>query len=207
MQSVEVRQWRPAQLDFVLLLYLVRISVAMLGVSGLSRSLKAVAYTAAAGVGILVSFMALIFLGLILYMLLMNFGGRKKTIASIVLAGIAWGELIAIFTISAVIIGLGFAAGYSEFVRSFFPAPPDPAAMIFMACMAVLVVWSFTLATSLAAKLFAVPPTFTEIEIGGTLRRVYEISNASPVWDWSSDAGTKSQRAQVRKVKNRRCRK
>ena len=54
MQSVEVRRWRFAQVDFKLSVFLVRISIVILAASGLYRSVETVLYVVLGALGVLI---------------------------------------------------------------------------------------------------------------------------------------------------------
>jgi len=196
MQAVEVRRWKPAQLDFALSLNIVRFTLLVLAASGFSRAVHTVVYVVIFVVCALILCTALVLVGTLafswIFMRHGNSGGRKSVAAS-AFAAVAWAQVTVIFLFVFVIVATGIAMNYSDPFRTLWPTPPTFGTRMFFLTATALVFSSFVFQGLLYRKLFARPPEYIDsISPNGEMRRKY-IMPTQPTWDWSNAASADEQ--------------
>jgi hypothetical protein len=196
MQAVEVRRWKPAQLDFTLSLNIARITLLVLAASGFSRAIQTVVYVVIFMVCTLVFFAALLFVGTLMFSwFFMRYGkdGARKSVAASSIAAVAWAQIAVIFLFSFVIVAAGIAMNYSEPFRTLWPTPPAFGTRVFFVTATALVFGSFVFQGLLYRKLFSRPTEYVEsISPDGEICRAY-IMPTQPTWDWSNVASPDEQ--------------
>lgn len=193
MQSVEVRRWRFAQVDFKLSVLLVRATILILAASGLNRSVDTVLYVALAAVIVLVGWEVTVFIGtmvltpLLIYVCSRQQGYKSTSIASRIFEAMEWSDLIALFVFVVLFVVLGIASLHYEPLRLLWSMPLTPLAIgVFVfACVATVVSMYFQ--SAWYRKLFASPPTYTagQRSHDGIIPITFHELPAD-VWDWYS---------------------
>lgn len=185
MQPIEVRRWRPAQLDFIFLLNLVRVTILMLAATVLGRALTNVAYVAAFAGGMFLTFLLLL---LITFMILVpTFTRKGKSLAGGVCQALEWSLLIATILLVAALIILGMLSIRSETMRLLWPTAPSVSSVAFIVIAASFVLLSFFVSGAFYRRLFAVPSAFRETVLPDGRRQRTYTEIPPPVWDWSID--------------------
>ena len=170
MQSKAVRRWHLAQMDFRILLFLVRFTLLMLAAGGLHRSVETFVLVAAGALATAIGSLLAYGLGLLLLVpFLMAFRpwiGRPYRGASpfpYVAEASAWSELTVVALIVVLIVALGIASlEYGPFL-TLWTEPPSPFAVTVFVVTAVVIVVSYWLQRVGESELFARPkPTLTK---------------------------------------------
>lgn len=128
MQSVEVRRWKYAQLDFKSIFWLTQASLTLLAASAIHRSFETLAYVALAWIAVPVS---VILLTIIAYAftfpIILIIGSLKKrtSVASMAMEGFAWATFVVIVLIVCSIVGGSVTIASYEPIRSLWSTPPS----------------------------------------------------------------------------------
>ena len=191
MQSVEIRRWVYAQTDFNISIYLVRLTILMVAVSGISRSVDNVIYIMLATVGI---FLIFFFFWLILMVILpfffiswRNRPGHYHSATAGAEESLAWGQLVAVCIISLIFVALGIAALRYEPLLSLWATPPRPIAMGFFVLACIVIMFSIYIQPLWYKDLFVIPEDYVEeILPDGTKLIDYNKEPYSPIRDWYS---------------------
>ena len=158
MQPVEVRQWRLAQMDFKLSLFLVRATLLMLAASGLSRSVDTVVYVAIGTLILMGGSLLLIFLGTLAIMPVRMFIRARQdriSVASSVIEASMWSELLVLVLVVALLVTLGVASLQYEPLRSLWTTPPPPIAVAIFVAAGITVLISLKVQSYWEDYLFA----------------------------------------------------
>ncbi|WP_072909359.1 hypothetical protein [Malonomonas rubra] len=164
MQNNDVRRWNLANLDYIITLYIARLTIFVLAASFVSRSSKLVLFLTGSFVGLIIGYfiisVLLMFVILIIRFALMSLTGKRSTGSPvpIIWSSEAWGFLIAgllyiaFFTLSgfSVINPLGFAG--PEFSQI------GQLPLAFFAVICLLIVISFFLDLRFLRMVFAYVP-------------------------------------------------
>lgn len=190
MQPLEVRRWGYARLDLNLDIWLVRATAILLAASVLGRSLQTVAYVALAVVGIaMASAVAAVIFAFLLFLPISFFRRRQglKSAVSLVQETLAWAEIATYILLLILIIALAVAAIYYPPIRSLWPSPPAPFAIVFAALTTIAVLASFVFHYYWFLAVCAQPLDYTELAVpGGNPIRQYH-GRPSVTWDWGFD--------------------
>jgi len=200
MQSVEIRRWGYAQADFNISIYLVWLTILMVAVSGISRSVDNVIYIILATVGI---FLIFFFFWLVLMAILAFFfiswrnrPGHYHSAAAGAEESLAWAQLVAVCIISILFIALGIAALRYEPLLSLWTTPPRPIAMGFFVLSCIVIMFSIYIQPLWHKDLFVIPEDYVEELLpDGTKLIKFNKESYSPIRDWYSqpDGEEKSQ--------------
>lgn len=166
MQPTEVRQWRVAQFDFSLSLFLVRAALLMLAAGGLNRSVDTVVYVAIGALILMGGSILLLILGMMALMpLLMRIRARQGrfSVASRAIESLAWSQLITLVLISGLLVALGVASLEYEPLRSLWTAPPRPIAVAVFVTTAIAVFVSLNVGDYWKPELFLYPQSKIKI--------------------------------------------
>lgn len=188
MQSVEIRRWRYAQLDFKSLFWLTQAALTLLAASAIHRSFETLAYVAAAWVAIPV---AVVVLTILIYMitfpvtLLIGKFKKRTSVASMAIEGLAWATLLVILVIVMGVIGGSLVAARYEPIRSLWPTPPSPLNIGLFATTAIAVTFMMFSRENLFINVFSISSvTVHERDRKGRPIRM-TIGNPPPVTtDW-----------------------
>lgn len=195
MQSVEVRRWAAAQLDFRILVRMVQFSILSLGAGGIHQSLSSLFYTIAYASVVLISHPVLAF---ILTMVLtalssLSRGGRdRRSIANTVGSAMMWSEILVFFLLIFVILILGYSTIYQDPMRKLWSSAPAPFAVWGFVFASIVALSTLPLSRLLFNKLFAyLPEILGECSESGIQMRIYGGRSVSK-WNWSSKTPAES---------------
>ncbi|MGF6094751.1 hypothetical protein [Pseudomonas sp. 18175] len=142
MQSVEIRRWRYAQLDFKSIFWLTQASLTLLAASAIHRSFETLGYVALAWIAIPISVIILtVLMYVVTFPMTLFIGSLKKrtSVASMAMEGFAWATLLVILIVIVGIIGGSLAVAKYEPIRSLWLTPPSPLNIGLFATTAVAV--------------------------------------------------------------------
>ena len=170
MQSQEVRRWHLAQVDFRILLLLVRSTLLMLAAGGLHRSVETIVFVAVGALAIVAGWFVAVTLGMFflvpLIIAIRNWTDRSyrgSSPVSYVSEASAWTELLIMAVLVVLLLVLGFASlEYGPFL-ALWTRPPDAVAVAIIVVTGIGVIISFWLQGIGERKLFARPgPKLTQ---------------------------------------------
>ena len=149
MQSQEVRRWHLAQVDFLILLFLVRSTLLMLAAGGLHRSVETIVFVAAGALAIVAGWFVALTLGMLflvpLIIAIRKWIGRSYRGASpvpYVSEASAWAELITMAVLVVLLPALGFASLEYGPLLALWTQPPDAVAVAVFVVTAIGVIVS-----------------------------------------------------------------
>jgi len=170
MQSVDVRRWRLAQIDFKITVFLVRATLLMLAAGAIYRSFKTVVYVAAIILLVFIGSRFLMILGMFIFMPLMIYIRSRQgrySVASRAIEAMFWSEVTAMMIVVIVLIALGVASLCYEPLRSLWTVAPSPLAIGVFVGATIIVFFSWQFEHKWYLKLFAfrTPYTITESKL------------------------------------------
>lgn len=188
MQSVEIRRWRYAQLDFKSLFWLTQASLTLLAASAIHRSFETLAYVVAAWVAIPVAVVVLTILSYIFTFPIVLLVGRlqkRSSVASMAIEGLAWATILVVGIIAVAVIGGSLAVANYEPIRSLWPTPPSPLNIGLFATTAMTVTFMMFSRENLFIHVFSISRvTVHERDSSGRPIRM-TIGNPPPITtDW-----------------------
>lgn len=188
MQSVEIRRWRYAQLDFKSLFWLTQASLTLLAASAIHRSFETLAYVVAAWVAIPVAVVVLTILSYIFTFPIVLLVGRlqkRSSVASMAIEGLAWATILVVGIIAVAVIGGSLAVAKYEPIRSLWPTPPSPLNIGLFATTAMAVTFMMFSRENLFIHVFSISRvTVHERDSNGRPIRM-TIGNPPPITtDW-----------------------
>lgn len=165
MQPKLVRQWKLAQIDFKLLVWLVRATALALGVSGLSRSLEAIGAAAILMLVLLVVALVFWFVGTLaltpLFIMMHKKYRRSYSPVPHVMDAMGLSGLLVGVSLCIAFIGLGMASLYYEPLRLHWLTVPSHISVTIAVLTAIAVVLSIAVQEIWYPNLFAYEPDFT----------------------------------------------
>lgn len=168
MQPDKVRQWKLAQTDFRLNLFLVQAALLMLAAGDLNRSVDTVIYVAIGTVVIISASLLLAFITMMALTPLMIFIRARQgrySVSSRVFEALAWSELIVLVLVIIFLIAFGIASLNYEPLHSLWTVPPSPISIGIFVATAIAFVTSLKLQQLWEGTLFARPVPYTETKM------------------------------------------
>ena len=182
MQTVEVRRWELANLDFSLTSFFAQAAILALAASGIVRSLETIVFLILATLVVIFVSMALVFIGMMpLVPLMMWLRARKDRLGAgsmATLEALAWAMILVIVLFVVLVIALAAASLFYEPVRSLWPEPPAVYPMIGLVVGVLGVAFSFIFMHLLTDKMYLrIKSKRTKFPGGGAFTGEYDPVN------------------------------
>lgn len=166
MQSVEVRRWTYARLDYRLSAFLVRATLLLLASGALYRSVETIAYAALGAIILLLAAGTLLFVGTMVVMPILLYVRSRQgrtSVASRAIEAMAWAQVVTLVIVIMLVIVAGIASVVYEPLRSMWSVPPSAASASLLVGVTILLIISFGAQGAWYAKVFAEPPDHIEV--------------------------------------------
>ena len=167
MQEKGVRRWTLAQLDFEIILNLVRIALLVLAASSVSQSLEKVMWVVIASLVAFISYFILVLLFMLVLMplrMFLNSQKGKKSVASSAIEALFWSMFLVGITYLVALAFFGFSALQPFEYLNKIPIGLDQSSIIIFSLAAILITLSFFSESTFLKKMYAFEPKTIAVE-------------------------------------------
>lgn len=161
MQSVEIRRWKYAQLDYKILFWLTIVSLAVLGASAVHRSFETIPYTLAAWGVLLLAIVPLTIVSYVFTLPVTFLVGKlkkRKSVASMAMEALAWATAVTLLLYFALIIAGSVAAATWEPISSYWNVKPTSFNLMLFAFSEIFVTYAIFAREGLFIVVFFINP-------------------------------------------------